>query len=218
MNGLRALRLALEDVWEESFVVVGMGLIGGVLSLFILPIPFVLAGHYGVAHQIEQEQFAGWRLWIEKARSEAVFFYKWLFLVLLATILLAGNIYFYSQLDTSWGIALGWLAGGTLLLWLFPQPIVPALYLRQSDRKLRTALRNAALLALGDPLSVLIMWVVVLLLGLVAAYLAWPLLLPLPAVLAIYSTRLVGLQLARWPSTKPDGRLSQGSTEIEGEK
>jgi hypothetical protein len=48
-NGLYALRLTILDLWEESFLVSGLALLGGVLTLPLFPLPFVLTAHSGTA-------------------------------------------------------------------------------------------------------------------------------------------------------------------------
>jgi hypothetical protein len=197
MTGLRALRLAIGDMWEESTMVVSIGLLGLLLSLFILPFPFVLAAHYGTADRVREGRFVSWRVWFQAGREQARFFYQWVILVTLVALTFVANFYFYQRFDGSWATALRWLMIGLLLLWLIPQPLVPALYIRQHDRRLRIALRNAAVLLLRDPLTLLVLWGVTLLLALPLAYVALPLLAFLPVLVAFISTRIVALQVSQ---------------------
>jgi hypothetical protein len=197
MIGLRALRLALEDMWEESTVVVSISLLGALLSLLILPFPFVLAAHYGTADKIREGRFVSWRIWLAAGREHARFFYQWVILVALVALTFVANFYFYQRFDGDWATALRWLMAGLLLLWLIPQPLVPALYLRQSDRRLRIALRNAAVLFLSDPLALFVLWAVTLLLALPLAYVAVPLLVVLLAFVPFFSTHIVALHISQ---------------------
>ena len=194
-NALRALRLAARDFWEESLTLILLGLIGGILIVLVLPIPFVLAAHYGVAARIPEQRTIGWRDWVAVGRAHAPFFYRWFLLVLGITLLFLGSAYFYTELGATWALALSGLSGGLLLLWWLPQPFVPALYFQQEDRSLRTTLRNATVLAFSNPAAPLILWGSLIALFFPLSYIAVPLLLLLAIWMALYSTRVVWRQL-----------------------
>ncbi|MDQ4077994.1 MAG: hypothetical protein M3220_17320 [Chloroflexota bacterium] len=197
MNAFRALRFAAIDLWEESLVLLMVGLLGGLAALLVLPLPFVLAAHYGVAERIPEHRVIGWRVWFRCGREHARFFYKWVLLLFVVSAVLLTSAYFYIQLGSEAATILGSITGGILLLWWLPQPFVPALYLKQEDRRLRIALRNATVLALRDPLSPILLWFSALLLAIPLGYVAWPLLLLLLVWLALVSTRAVWLHLKR---------------------
>jgi hypothetical protein len=195
MNALRALRLALLDIWEESTMVLGIGLLGALLSLLVLPLPFVLAGHYEAADRIAEERTVTWRSWLQSGWGHARFFAFWLLLVAVVAVVLAGNLLFYRRFDAWWAALMRGLTTSLLILWLLPQPLVPAFYFRQVDRRLRVALRNAAIVAIGDPFSIIILWLATFLLALPLAYVAVPLLPVVFVFVAFMSTRLVGLRV-----------------------
>lgn len=195
LDGIRAVRLMALDFWEDSFIALTTGLVGGMLSLLLLPLPFVLAAHYAAADRISEERIVTWRIWLQCGRKHAPFFYKWTLLVVLVALIFSGNIAFYQRLDASWAAILSWIAVTLLLLWLLPQPFVPALYFRQADRRLRVALRNAAVLTLSDPVSAIVLWATLLVLAIPLGYVAWPLLFLLQVFMAILSTRIVRLRL-----------------------
>jgi hypothetical protein len=200
VNGLRSLRLALTDFWEESLLLLTAGFLGGIASLLILPLPFVLAGHYGVAARVTDERAVKWADWWASARDNATFFYKWLFFVALVAAVFVANLAFFQATEAAWSTLLRWLSAAFLFVWLLPQPFVAALYLRQTDRRLRVALRNAAVLTIADPFSALIVWLATLLLWLPLGYIAWPTLLVLPIFMVMTSTRLVDLWLRDFPT------------------
>ena len=203
LDGIRALRLTALDLWEDSFTVLGTGLLGGMLSLLLLPLPFVLAGHYGVADRISEQRIVTGRIWFQCGRKHAPFFYKWMLLVALVSVILLGNIAFYQRLDASWTTIVSWLMMSLLFLWLLPQPLVPALYFRQTDRRLRVALRNAAVMTLTDPLSIIVLWLALLVLAIPLGYIAWPLLLLLQVIMALLGTRIVWLRLKHLTGPPP---------------
>jgi hypothetical protein len=203
MDGLRALRLTALDFWEESFIILGTGLVGGLLSLLLLPIPFVLAAHYGIADRLSDERVISWRAWLEGGRAHALFFYKWFLLAVFVSVVFLGNVVFYSRFDASWAPVMRLVALSLLLLWLLPQPFVPALYYRQSDSRLLTALRNAAILAFTDPFSALVVWLAALALAIPLNYIAWPFLLLLQVFVPFLSTRTTRLRLKRFVNSPP---------------
>lgn len=195
MDGLRALRLVARDLWEESSLLLLAGLVGGVLSLLVLPLPFVLAAHYATAARISEDRVATSRTWFGEGWANARFFYGWFLILLLLVMVLLSGVLFYGRFATPWATVLRWLCILFLAIWLLPQPLVPALYWRQADRRLRTALRNAYVITARDPLSLMVLWVVLLLLGGAIAYFMWPVLLLLSIFVALFSTRLLQLKL-----------------------
>jgi hypothetical protein len=203
MIGLHALRLAINDLWEESSLVLSSALLGGLLSLLLFPFPFVLAAHYGTADRIGDQLVVSWRTWLQAGRAHARFFYKWFLLVAFVSLVFLSNLYFYSRFEAWWATALRWLVAGLLLFWLLPQPLVPALYFQQSDRRLRVALRNALVICLTDPLAIVVLWAATLLLAIPLASVALPLLLLLQMFIALLSTRIIGLKV-KSPATEPE--------------
>lgn len=193
----RAFRLSLGDLWESSFLVVTAGLLGGFASMLLLPLPFVLAAHYGSALRLAEQRVVTWRTWLADARQETGFFVKWTLLLVVTIVISAVNVNFYGQLPFAGATLLRWLMALLLLLWLLPQPFVPAVFLQQEDRRLRTTLRNTAVLILRNPLHALLLWAGALLLAWFLAYIAWPLLGLLLPYLAIGGTRAVFIQLGR---------------------
>lgn len=196
MSGIEALRRTLSDLWDESLVLVLAGILGGILSLLLLPIPFVMAAHYNMALHISERRVVSVRRWFALGRENLRFFVQWSLLVFVVTVVLAGNVLFYLRLDIEWAWMLAYAIVGLLLLWILPQPFVPAFYLQQTDQSatlaaLRTALRNTVVLLVTEPLTILLLWLGTALLALPLAYLAWPLLPVLVPVMALFSTNVV---------------------------
>lgn len=204
MMALEALRLAASDLWDDSWVLVIVGLLGGLLSLLVLPLPFVLAAHYGMVERLTENRVISLRDWVESGRKHARFFYKWVALVAAVSLLFVSNLIFYGRYDTTWARGLSALMLGLWVVWLLPQPFVPALYFWQSDRRVRVALRNAAIVALSDPLSTLLLWGSALLLAVMLGYVRWPLLLLVPVWVALFSTRVIWLRLRHTARPAPE--------------
>lgn len=191
MYALRALRQSLVDFWDESLFIVTTGFVGGLLSLFVIPIPFVLAAHYHATLAIGEQRVVSFRGWFRQGREELRFFILWSLLVFFVALVLAGNILYYLRFEAAWSSAVSAIMAGLLITWLLPQPFVPAFYLRQTDRRLRVALRNAAIFMATDPASLIVFWISSLLLVVPLVYLAW-VLAPVPVpFIALLSNRIV---------------------------
>ncbi len=199
MDGLQALRLVARDLWEEASLLLLVGLIGALLSLLILPLPFVLAAHYATAARISEDRVVSLSSWFSEGWANARFYYAWVVVLGLVAAVFVSAILFYGRITAPWAMVLRWLCAVFLAIWLFPQPYVPALYWQQEDRRLRTALRNAFLITGRDPFSQLIWWILLLLLGGLMAYYIWPLLLILPVLAAVYATRVLQLKVSAVP-------------------
>jgi hypothetical protein len=189
---LGALRRSVADIWDEFLFLALSGLAGGLLSLLVVTIPLALAAHYGATLAISEQNVVSLRRWLAYGRQELRFFAKWFLLAFFVGLVLASNILFYLQFEAVWSSLVAALMAGLLLVWVLPQPFAPAFYLRQkSDRRLRTALRNAALLVAADPLSAIIYWLSVALVAVPLALTAWPLLPLVAPPAALVSNRLV---------------------------
>lgn len=195
MYQFRALRLALTDLWDESLILVVSGVLGAILGFLFLPLPFVLAAHYGLARRVSERRVVSWRMLPALARMQPHFFVVWTVLVAFVTLVLVANVLFYLSIGAAWSRVLAWVMVGLLLTWLLPQPFIPALYLQDPERSPRVTLRQAAVFLVMNPGAVLILWLSVILLALPLAYFAWPLLGVLMPFMALVSTRMVQLYL-----------------------
>lgn len=191
LSTLDALRRTLSDLWEEALLLTLTGVIGGLLSIVIVTIPYVLAAHYHTALRISQHRVVSFRDWFSLGRRQLRFFVQWSLLAAFVTLVLIANVLFYLRLQFEWAWMLAYVFIGLLLTWLLPQPFVPAFYLQQTDRRLRTALRNTAVLSVTEPISVVLAWLLVALLAIPLAYFAWPLLPAVIPVMALISTHVV---------------------------
>jgi hypothetical protein len=188
---LGALRRALSDLWDEALLVIVIGLLGGLFSLPILTIPLVLAAHYNAALRISEQRVVSIRDWFRLSREHLRFFVMWALLATLVGVILAGNVLFYLRLGPEWARLLAWSIAGLFFTWILPQPFVPAFYLQQTDRRLRTALHNTMVLIVTDPSSIVVLWLSAAVLAVPLAYFAWPLLPALMPFIVLVSTRIV---------------------------
>lgn len=196
MYKFRALRLALVDVWDESLLIVVTGVLGALLGVLLLPLPFVFSAHYEVAHRVSQRRAIAWRQLPELTRSHLRFFVGWTALFLFVTLVLVANVLFYLNIGATWSRLAAYVMVGFLITWFAPQPFVPALFLQQPEQGLRAALRRAAIFVTMDPFAPAVLLLSLALLAAPLAYFAWPLLGILLPFMALVSTRMVQLYIA----------------------
>lgn len=215
MIGLRAVWGAIVGLWEELFVVMliavpgfvllfplvpaidfaadGSYVVAALILLVALPIAaFVFAGHYALAHEIAESKAVRWRTWWNGARRYWRPALAWLALYMLILVILVANLGFYGGLGASWGSLVQGVWLTMMLIWVATNLFVMPLYLLQTDRRLKVAYRNAALMTATDPLTMIVLLVVLVLLFAVLGYIAVPLTLILPpfsALLGAYAVR-----------------------------
>lgn len=195
MYRFRAIRLAFTDLWDESLLLVVVGLFGSFLSVLLLPLPYLIGAFYGIALRLSERRAVPWRMLWELAREHLRFFVQWVALSGAITIILLGNIWFYLSIGAEWSRLVSWFMAGLLLTWVLPQPFVPAFYMHQEDQRLRLALRNAAVFLVMDPFAVILLWLTLAGVAVPLAYAAWPLLGTLIPLMALISTRIVQLYI-----------------------
>jgi hypothetical protein len=191
LYALRALRQVLVDLWDESLLIVLAGVIGGLLTLFIIPIPYVLSAHYRTTLAISEQRSATFRDWLRWGREDLRFFVRWSLLFFFVAAVLAVNVLFYLQWAAAWSRAVGAVMAGLLLTWFLPQPFVPAFYLQQREPGVRVALRSAAVFMATDTGSLVVFWLCSALLIVPLFYFAWVLLPAVVPVMALFSHRIV---------------------------
>lgn len=213
MTAIRAYGRATLTALEEIFSIFLYSIIGGILSLFLLPIPFVVAAHYGVAHRLAESRIVSWRIWFDEGRRHARFFYRWMALIAGSLLLAYVDIRFYGRADVPGAAIIQPLMAAVFVLWFVFQPLVPIIYLEQTEKSLRLALRDSAVVAYTDPPSTLVLWGVT---GLVTILIylikLWVLLPIVPLYFILVAVYLVRLRL------KQIRRGQRGATEDQGDE
>src|SRR5690606_20316087 len=129
----------------------------------------------------------------------------WFTLFVGVIVLLLINFRFYNEIQAAWA---SWLQGFWLVLlvsWVAINLYVMPLYLLQVRRELRLAYRNAALMAASDPITIVVL---LLVLGLMLALfnlMALPLVTLLPPFAALLGATAVRLRLQQVGLWKPFG-------------
>jgi uncharacterized membrane protein YesL len=173
----------------------------------LICIPPALAGLFSAARTFAdgynigpRDFFLGFRRYFWRAWQLAL-------VDLLAGILILGNLYFYLKLPGALKvIAILWAY--VVLFWVALQPYLFGLLVYQSDKRLRTTARNAALLVLanlGPSLALLFLAVifVALSIGLGLPFLAFT-----SIVCAVWFTRALDNLLVKYPGARRDDQTA----------
>ncbi len=157
MQVFRVFWDALKNLWEELFLLVLMNIVTIVFAIPVLTFPPALAGLWTAANRAANgksihwsDYFEGFRRYLWKAWGLAL-------LNILVALVVFVNFRFYAldvvPFDISPTLSM-WIRAsfvGCAILWLMVQMYTMALLLEQHDKRLRVALRNAAVLLIAHP-------------------------------------------------------------------
>jgi len=220
LDALRVVRFSLADFWEEFVLLIALNALWSVAALLplspwllfagssstwflplsvllALPLPIVTAGLCFVTNQVTRakavsaETFAtGVRRYWRKALGVAA-------INVLAVLLVASNLRFYSVLEGAWtSLALGiWLvlAGYWLLVQIYWFPII----LEMENDRVLLGLRNALVLVILSPGFSIVTGLLMLLLLIVGTLLTVPAILLLASLLLLMANHATRSRLAR---------------------
>jgi uncharacterized membrane protein YesL len=167
-----------------------------VALLAVLPMAPANAGLTLIAERVSEGRSFSWRLFFEGFRAPRVFAWQIYGLWMLGLILILVNLGFYGDVASPVGAFLSVLFLYILLLWFALLIYLGPLSVLQTDRRVRTVWRNAAVLTLGRPIFTLL---TALLMALLAALSVWvPLLLLLftASFFAVWGFRATSASIA----------------------
>ncbi|GAP64682.1 hypothetical protein ARMA_3105 [Ardenticatena maritima] len=155
----------LRDLWDEAFLILLMGIVGGLLGMTVVLIPLVLMAHATLAWRIVNGYAVSWRDWVKGARQHWIFGYTWAFIVLAVTMVLLVNWQFYAIRDAAWARLMQGIIVGAFFVALAVLPMAPLFYVINQTHRL--AWRNSVLLGIRAMGSMLLLWLFVGLVSLV---------------------------------------------------
>ncbi|MBN2550884.1 MAG: DUF624 domain-containing protein [Anaerolineales bacterium] len=180
------LRDWLEDAWNGLAEIVIANLLWLLLSLPLVTAAPAAAALYHVTNRLAHGQEAGWRVFFQGFKQHFWLSWRWLLLNLLAVAVLLANYLFYARFRESWAALAQGAFVGLAVLWAAIQVYVFPLLLEQSDRRLRTALRNSLVMYLRRPLLALGVACTIGLLAYLTTLFVWPAWVAITAGLCAY--------------------------------
>jgi uncharacterized membrane protein YesL len=213
MNIFRTLWKSLKDLFEDLFIlalinilwllinaplaVAGFFALNNSTALYIVMILSVLtlgptnAGLYAVAERVTDGRTSSWRDFFAGMRANPVLSWKVYGLWMLGLIIILVNLQFYSLNGTTIASFLYVLFLYFTIVWFgFLMYIGPLMQL-QTDKRIRTIARNAALMTFGRPLFTLVTLALMAIIAIASIWLPILLLLATVSFLAIWSFRAV---------------------------
>jgi uncharacterized membrane protein YesL len=178
MNILRTLWKSLKDLFEDLFIlalvnilwilinaplaIVGFFALNNSIALYIVMLLSVLtlgpanAGLYAIAERVTDGRTSSWRDFFAGMRANPVLSWKVYGLWMFGLVIILVNLQFYSLNGTTIASILYVLFLYFTVVWFgFLMYIGPLMQL-QTDKRIRTIARNAALMTFGRPLFTLI--------------------------------------------------------------
>src|SRR5262245_43814149 len=178
MNIFSTLWKSLKDLFDDLFVLALVNILWIVINaplavviFFALPnittlsIALLLsvltlgpsnAGLYTVAERITEGRTSSWRDFFSGIRTYAVLSWKVYGLWMLGLVIILVNLQFYSQNDTTIAAFLRVLFLYFTVVWFGFLMYIGPLMLLQTDKRIRTIARNAALMTFGRPVFTLV--------------------------------------------------------------
>jgi uncharacterized membrane protein YesL len=211
MNIFRTLWKSLKDLFEDLFILAMVNLLwllintplavaafftfGSPSAFYIVLLLGVLtlgpanAGLYAVAERVADGRTSSWRDFIAGLRSYAKLSWKIYGLWMLGLIVILVNLQFYSQIDSPITSFLYVLFLYFSVVWFGFLMYIGPLMVLQTDKRIRTIARNAALMTFGRPLFTLVTLALMAIVVATSIWLPILLLLATAAFMAIWSFR-----------------------------
>jgi uncharacterized membrane protein YesL len=212
MNIFRTFWKSIKDLFEDLFVLAivnllwalintplalgllffsgsGSGALAVVLLLGVLTLGPANSGLYAIAERVTEGRTSSWRDFIAGVRANPVFSWKVYGLWMIGLIVILVNLQFYNLSANTIGAFLYVLFLYFIVVWFGMLMYIGPLMRLQTDKRIRTIARNAALMTFGRPLFTLL--TLVLMAAIVVASIWLPILLILVtfSFLAIWSFR-----------------------------
>jgi uncharacterized membrane protein YesL len=180
---LNVFQRASRLLWEELFLLGVASYLWMLLSFFIVLLPPLTVGLMVMANQVARGNAIGFTMLFSGARRYLSRSYIWGAINALAIALLLADLSYYQQLQGDLGIAAVTLAVLLALAWGVVQLLTLPLLIELGPRRLRSAFRQAVVLAISQPafvvglviataLLALLCWFLPIMIGFAFAYLA----------------------------------------------
>jgi uncharacterized membrane protein YesL len=211
MNIFRTLWLSLKDLFEDLFVLALVNILWilintpfAIAGFFALSNPSLLyivmllavltlgpstAGLYAVAERVTDGRTSSWRDFIGGLRAYAMLSWKLYALWMIGLIVILVNLQFYSLNGTTIASFLYVLFIYLGVVWFGLLIYIGPLMLLQTDKRIRTIARNAALMTFGRPLFTLVTLALMAIIVVISIWLTILLLLATASFMAIWSFR-----------------------------
>jgi uncharacterized membrane protein YesL len=211
MKAFSIIGRMFKAAYEELFLCVTISLLWWAGVVLIVTAGPATLGLHAAANRVANYRRSGSEFFWEEAKAFPGKAWALLAGILVLALLIVFNIRFYAMAEAGWMQVVAVIWVWVMLFFLLVAQYLFPLICQQSERSLRTALRNAGLLALRSPLYSLIGLLFQLLLIAICGLLFLPALILLPALLALTSNfMLTGLLQEMGLADPPPARPGPG--------
>ncbi len=161
-------------------------------------------GLYCAVHELAEENTTSFRTAYEGARRYFLVSWGWMLANLIVLIMLVLNWMFYGGVSSALGLTIQLITLVVALFWFGAQFYGLPFFFLQEKRSIWTAWRNGIYTALSSPLRALVVWVVILILLAVGVVFILPLILGIPALIALLGAVGVRERLIAYGLLKPE--------------
>lgn len=147
----QALWDTLLDAYDSALEVLKANLLWFLLSLPVVSIPAAAVGAYYSSYKMAQRTTVNIGTFFEGIRLYVWAGYRFFLLNLIVIVILAVNFSFYGRIQEQWATWVQGIIVGLLIIWLALNIYTFPLYLAQTEKKLRVALRNSMVFYLRQP-------------------------------------------------------------------
>jgi uncharacterized membrane protein YesL len=205
---LSALRLW----WDEFMLLTLFNLVWLALQMPIITGPPATAAMYAVARRLADDEFIEPRHGWEALRQMFWPALKWGAANAVIVVVTIGNFWAYRNAPGLLWMTLRLLWGAIALIWFVLNLFYWPFWLAQSDRRMRTTLRNCAVFLLKAPVFGLTLALVSILLIVVSVLITLPLAVSLMAWLALIGVLAVDEAVKQFKTNQPDPRAEMSRT------
>ena len=239
MNIFRTFWKSVRELFEDLFILalvnglwwiinlpfaIALFFLGGtnLVLFFILLLASVLtfgptnAGLYTIAERVTEGRTSSWRHFFEGMREYAVLSWKVYGLWMLGLIIILFNLQFYNMNGSTIGALISIVFLYLALVWFGLLIYIGPLMRIQSDKRVRTIARNAALMTFGRPVFSLVTLVMMALIVLVSIWLPFLLLIATFAFLALWSFRATLTLIAEAEARRTAAAEKSASNQVAG--
>ena len=213
MNIFRTLWKSLKDLFEDLFILALVNMLWilinaplAIVTFFALSNPSLLyiallltvltlgptnAGLYAVAERVTDGRTSSWRDFVAGMRANSVLSWKVYGLWMVGLVMILVNLQFYIQNDTTIAAFLRILFLYFTVVWFSFLIYIGPLMQLQTDKRIRTIIRNAALMTFGRPVFTLVTLALMAAITIGSIFLPILFLLATVSFLTIWSFRVV---------------------------
>jgi uncharacterized membrane protein YesL len=203
--------------WDEWINWIVISILWTLCWLTIVLGPPATFGIYFIAGSLVDGESLGVRGMLDGGREYFAKSWLWMAVNVAVVALITYNIFFYSQVETYWAQLIEGILLFIGLLWITVQLYAIAYLIRQEEKSLRMAWRNALFTILASPYHALIVFIFIFLLLALSLLTVLPIFFGFPGLVVVLANRAVKDRVNVFKSRLEEERKESSRSEDGGE-